>query len=72
VPPQLAHTKLDGLVDGFEFLIALFVRFLGVRRRFLLEETAGGNPDLVTRWDGFASFIEDGFCALGCFEASEG
>ena len=70
VPPQLAHARLDRLVDDRELLVALLRRLLG-RVRLLFEQPAGSDPDLVRGGDGFAGFVQDGLSLVGGFQTRE-
>ena len=67
---KLAHTSLNGLVDGGKLLVALLFRFLG-GVRLLLEETASSYPDLVTGRDGFTGLVEDSLGFVRSLEACE-
>ena len=70
MPPQLAHARLDRLVDDRELFVALLRRLLG-RVRLLFEQPAGSDPDLVRGGDGFAGFVQDGLSLVGGFQTRE-
>ena len=67
---ELAHTRFNGLVDRGELLVPLLCGFLG-RIRLLLEQAAGGDPNLVARGDSLACLVEDRLRFVGRLETCE-
>ena len=71
VASQLAHTCFDRLVDNVKFFVPRLNWLIRVRGRFLFEETASSNPNIVRRGDRLASLVEDRFRTFRRFNTSE-